>query len=77
MSLSGWIYASLAIFLAFSYYKLKQARKRKRKHHHGIKLIEKHKIIIAIEIKDFVVRFSEKYQQGYLPLNIQLATSTL
>lgn len=58
LSLSGWIYTSLAIFLAFSYYKLKQARKRKPKHHHGIKFIEKHKVIIAIEIKDFVVRYS-------------------
>lgn len=58
LSLSSWIYTSLAIFLAFSYYKLKQARRRKRKHHQGIKLIEKQKVIIAIEIKDFVVRFS-------------------
>lgn len=77
LSLSNWIYASLAIFLTFSLYKLKQARHRKRKHHQGIKYIEKGKIIIAIEIKDFVVRYGQKNIYGYLPLNIQLKESPL
>ena len=58
LSLSSWIYASLVVFAAYTYYKRKQARKRKRKQHHGIKFIEKQKVIIAIEIKDFVVRYS-------------------
>ncbi|MGK4277386.1 hypothetical protein, partial [Escherichia coli] len=57
LSLSNLIYASMAIFVVYTFYKIKQARKRKRKFQHGIKYIEKGKIIIAIEIKDFVVKF--------------------
>lgn len=60
----------MTIFVVYTAYKLKQARKRKRKIHNSIRIIEKDKIILAIEIKDFVIKYAEKPAYGYLPLDI-------
>ena len=40
-----------------------------------MKYIEKNKIILAIEIKDLVVRYTDKPTSGYLPLNVNTFTS--
>lgn len=62
------VYTSLALFVAYSVYKLKQARKRKRRANNKIKIVDNDKIVLAIEIKDFIVKYSQKYSYGYLPL---------
>jgi hypothetical protein len=46
---------------------LKQARQRNRRVNNNIRFIDRDKIIIAIEIKDLVVKYAEKSEYGYLP----------
>jgi hypothetical protein len=48
LTISVWIYILIIIFVIYSWYKLKQVRKRKAKPYHNVKYIPKNKIILAI-----------------------------
>ena len=73
LTISIWIYVLILTIMFFVYlsYKLKQVRKRKSKPYQNIKYIPKNKIILAIQIKDFIVWYDQKKLPGYLPLNVQ------
>lgn len=70
MGLSFWVCSSFALFFAFSLVKLKNARKRKQIKHHPSKGVENSKIVIALEIKDLLIKYSTKSSVGFLPLEL-------